>query len=233
MKWVPGECSLVKAHTADEIIVKACKLYIDLVHQIGLDNVILLNPFKEKGPVSVKLLDQRLQEILNPRLADEPVIKVWDIEFRKRDRVMQLRNTEEAKNGDVGYIQDIRKEAVQDDKSRAELACYIEFNGDGKLHRYTREGMGHMDLAYCSTVHKAQGSQYPVVISVVSHLHEVALRRNMVYTAFTRAQTAVFVVGELEALKKAIWNNKTIKRNTLLADRIHAYMVRYQQKKSA
>ena len=98
----------------------------------------------------------------------------------------------------------------------------IEFNGDGKRHDYTPEMMQDLDLAYCTTVHKSQGSEYQTVIMVVSEEHKVMLKRNIVYTGVTRAKQNVALIGQTEALNTAILNNQTDVRHTLLGDRLHA-----------
>lgn len=82
--------------------------------------------------------------------------------------------------------------------------------------------MQDLDLAYCTTVHKSQGSEYQTVIMVVSEEHKVMLKRNIIYTGVTRAKQNVALIGQTEALNTAILNNQTDVRHTLLGDRLHA-----------
>ena len=83
--------------------------------------------------------------------------------------------------------------------------------------------MKDVDLAYCCTVHKSQGSEHRIVIFVVSHEHENLLRRNLIYTAITRASDTVAIVGERDALNAGILNNTQQRRYSLLGDYLHLY----------
>lgn len=135
---------------------------------------------------------------------------------------MQTKNAEIAMNGDIGVIHEISKMPDPDDMNRWTYIASIEFNGDGKRHDYTPEMMQDLDLAYCTTVHKSQGSEYQTVIMVVSEEHKVMLKRNIIYTGVTRAKQNVALIGQTEALNTAILNNQTDVRHTLLGDRLHA-----------
>jgi exodeoxyribonuclease V alpha subunit len=216
--------------TPADIFKKACMFYVKCVKAYGLDNVILLNPFREKTELSVKAFNLQIQSILNPKKENDLFIKSRDIEFRIGDRVMQTKNTETAKNGDVGYIKDIIRKVDPDDPTKWLHVAMIEFNDDGIRHAYQADQMAEIDLAYCTTVHKAQGSEYETVIIVMSEIHEIALRRNLIYTAVTRAKKNVAIIGEESALVKAILNDKTDARHTLLADRLYALL---KQEKAA
>lgn len=150
-------------------------------------------------------------------------MRIHGIEFRRNDKVMQTRNTEIAMNGDIGYIQSIERCPDPDNPTEWTYIARIEFNGDGEIHEYTAEMMQDLDLAYCNTVHKAQGSEYLTVIMVVSGVHEIMLQRNVVYTAITRRQAECGHRrggGSIETA--AIRNDKSETRYTLLGDRLHS-----------
>lgn len=216
---------MIEAYREDDIFDKAVDMYVRSVKAYGIDNVVLLNPYKKQTTrLAVPVFNATIQNIINPVKPGQLTLKCGNTEFRVGDKVMQTRNTDMAKNGDVGYITEIQKSYDAEDSSSFQLVCIIEFNGDGIKSEYTLEDMMSIVLAYCSTVHKSQGSEYQTVILTMSHLHEYALRRNLVYTAITRATTNVAIIGEPETLQKAILNNKTDVRNTLLADRIHQSM---------
>ena len=204
------------------IFKKACSLYVKSVQKFGLDNVILLNPYRHKTDLNVDRFNLNLQHLLNPPIDGEYTMRVHVIEFRRNDKVMQTRNTEIAMNGDIGYIQSIERCPDPDNPTEWTYIARIEFNGDGEIHEYTAEMMQDLDLAYCNTVHKAQGSEYLTVIMVASSVHEIMLQRNVVYTAITRSKQNVAIVGEEEALKRAIRNDKSETRYTLLGDRLHS-----------
>lgn len=204
-----------------EVFQKACSLYIQAVKKLGLDNVILLNPYRTKSEISVKKFNLNLQYYVNPPVEGAMTMKIRDIEFRAGDKVMQTRNTDLALNGDIGYIREIIRKPNPDDPQQWAEYAVIEFNGDGILHEYGEEAMQDLDLAYCTTIHKAQGAEFQMVIMVVSSIHPMALRRNQVYTGITRAKEIVALVGEKSALKQAIANDQSDERYTLLADRLH------------
>ena len=126
------------------------------------------------------------------------------------------------KNGDTGYIRKIlRKEDALNPGSYT-TEVQIEFNGDGIIHTYGVDDMRSLDLAYCSTVHKAQGEEYGTVIVVLSTEHAAMMRRNLIYTAITRARTNVALIGEREALFMSVKDNRTEMRTSMLSQRIHA-----------
>ena len=135
---------------------------------------------------------------------------------------MQLKNTEEAKNGDVGYIRKIVQKPSSEDQNLLIQTALIEFNDDGKLFDYGVENLDHVDLAYCTTVHKSQGEEYQTVIMIVSKAHRAMLRRNLIYTGTTRSRQNVCYVGEPDALSLAIGNSRSEQRFSNLANRLYA-----------
>lgn len=195
-----------------------CELYEKSIRVKGASNVALLCPYRHKSALNVNRFNKLLQERINPASPTKNFAIFNSKLFREGDRVMQTKNTDFAKNGDIGVIHSISFEADKDDPNKKTDIVTIEFNDDGNLVRYDAEQMENVDLAYCTTVHKSQGSEYSIVIMVVSPEHKAMLRRNLVYTGITRAKDCVIMVGRVEALTKAILNNKTDKRYTMLGD---------------
>ena len=134
---------------------------------------------------------------------------------------MQNKNNAKASNGDIGFI---RKIEVND---KHETIVTIDFGTDRVLE-YGMEDMGNIEIAYATTIHKAQGSEYDVVIIPVIRSHAIMLRRNLVYTAITRAKRRVILVGEKGMLFMAIHKNDTGVRNTLLGERVNKYVTAYE-----
>lgn len=202
---------------------KACRLYLACVKRFGnMDDVILLNPQRNNTSLSVDAFNKELQHALNPPSKTKAEIQMASGQvFRVGDRVMQLKNRDVAKNGDVGYITAIYDFADPEDTSQTEKRIEIDFMGE--LVQYSLEDMKDVDLAYCATVHKVQGEEYKAIIIVMSESHPSMLKRNMLYTAVTRAKDVVMVVGQMSAVRKAIENVSSNQRMTLLADRLHAY----------
>lgn len=216
---------------AYHIVQKACTLYVKAVSTRGIDNVILLTPYRDKGYVSAKVFNKNLQRFLNPPKNGDMVFQSHGIEFRKGDKIMQMKNTSTAKNGDVGYITDICMCPASADSTDLVLCCKVKFNDE--TFTYTKKEMKDVDLAYCCTVHKSQGSEHCIVIFVVTQEHAILLRRNLIYTAVTRASDTVAIVGERDALNAGILNNTQQKRYSLLGDYLHLYGEKLRKMKEA
>lgn len=172
-----------------------------------LRDIQVLTPM-QKGDLGAKNLNKELQEVLNP---EKIKIIFGQTEYRLHDRVMQIRNNYEKKvfNGDIGTISGIDLDTKQ---------MMIDFSGDELVY-----DMGDLDelvLAYAVTIHKSQGSEYPVVITPLTMSHYMMLQRNLVYTAITRAEKLMILLGEKKALKRAISTNDVKKRNTTLKVRL-------------
>jgi len=130
---------------------------------------------------------------------------------------MQTKNNAKASNGDIGYIRKMGRNA------KNEMDVTIEFSGD-RIAEYGMEEMSHMELAYATTVHKAMGSEFDIVIMPILRSHYIMLNRNIVYTAITRAKEQVIPVGQKKTLIMAILKKATGKRNTQLGERIGKYL---------
>jgi len=200
------------------ILKDTCKFYLACVKKFGIDNVCLLTPLrKESDLLSVASFNKHLQPLLNPAFkGDTLTMEVHGTQFHKGDKVMQMRNTSNAKNGDIGYIKDICYKT--DEKGDFTTVCVNEF--EGKEVEYDKDNMRNVELAYASTIHKVQGSEYKTIIIVVSNTHKIALKSNLIYTAITRATDNVAIIGQKEALEYAICNDETDRRNTYLKQRL-------------
>lgn len=130
---------------------------------------------------------------------------------------MQTKNNDKASNGDIGYIRKMGR------NEKNEMMVTIAFSG-GRIAEYGMEEMSHIELAYATTVHKAMGSEFDIVIMPILRSHYIMLNRNIVYTAITRAKEQVIPVGQKKMLITAILKKTTGKRNTLLGERIGKYL---------
>ena len=139
--------------------------------------------------------------------------------FRVGDRIIQTRNNEDVSNGEVGIISRIY---TDDDGERLVDITLL----DGREVTYNDELMENVDLSYCITVHKSQGGEFSTVIIPLLKEHYVMLRRNLLYTAISRAKKKVILIGQRQAVYMAIHKNEVDKRNTVLADRITVYFDR-------
>lgn len=181
----------------------------DLPHE-GFDvlkDVQILSPM-HRFLCGVENLNLMLQEQLNPK-KNQDELKYSSQTFRVGDKVMHIRNNYQKNvfNGDIGFIQDVNNEKLTVD--------YFDH-----IVTYKKNELNELTLAYASSVHKSQGSEYKVVIIPLSTSHYIMLQRNLLYTAITRAKQKVIIIGSKKALMTAIQSNRTQKRYTLLAERL-------------
>lgn len=207
----------VKCQSQEEAADLICRIFCEQVSRHGIEKVQILSPFRSEGLASVDQLNAAIREMVNPVKDDTPDLKVGGRYFRLGDKVMQTKNNTKASNGDIGYI----RKMGRDEKN--EMRVTIEFAGD-RIAEYGMEEMSHIELAYATTVHKAMGSEFDIVILPVLRSHYIMLNRNIVYTAVTRAKEQVISVGQKKALIMAILKRTADKRNTLLGERIGKYL---------
>lgn len=161
-----------------------------------------------RGLLGVDNLNAELQKQLNP---GQDGLKFGNREIRINDKVMQIRNNydKEIYNGDIGVVSDIDRRAYR-----------ITVNFEGREIIYSREDMNELVLAFAISVHKSQGSEYQAVVIPLMTQHFIMLQRNLFYTALTRAKKLSCVIGSYKALHIAIKNDKPIKRNCLLKQKL-------------
>ena len=143
--------------------------------------------------------------------------------FRKGDRVLQLKNdyTKEVFNGDIGLITAVNIE------DRTQTVSF-----DGKEVEYESTELDELSLAYATTIHKSQGSEYSIVVIPVHFTNYVMLQRNLIYTAVTRAKKICILIGTRKALWYAVNQNTVTQRNTLLKERLQGKIVAVYQRKN-
>ncbi|MCF0215734.1 MAG: ATP-dependent RecD-like DNA helicase [Fibrobacteraceae bacterium] len=167
----------------------------------------ILTPMR-KGPMGIHELNGFLQDLLNP---DVPRQKILGMNFSVGDRVMQLKNNYDKVifNGDIGFVSRI-------DKAKQKVTIAYDLRNV----EYEFDEMDQVTLAYASTIHKSQGSEYPAVIVILDSSHYNMLQRNLIYTAVTRAKGHVWILSAPGAFHQAVRNNRTSRRYTKLTERI-------------
>lgn len=172
------------------------------------DKIQVLTPM-QRGIVGAANLNLSLQEALNP---SGPSLNRGGYTYRQADRVMQVRNNydKEVFNGDLGYVESVNTE---------DRTLTVDF--DGRSVEYDVTELDELTLAYATTIHKAQGSEYPIVVLPVLMTHYVMLQRNLIYTGITRAKKICVLIGTTKALACAIRNQAVLKRNTKLKERLN------------
>lgn len=172
-------------------------------------NIQVLTPM-QRGIVGAANLNMVLQEAINPT---GDCLSRSGYTYREGDKVMQIRNNydKDVFNGDIGFVCSI-------DIEDRELT--VDF--DGHQVTYEQSELDELVLAYATTIHKSQGSEYPIVVIPILMTHYVMLQRNLIYTGITRAKKVCVLVGTPKALGYAVRNMTVNKRNTKLSDRIKA-----------
>ena len=199
----------------------AADMILDIVAQripakFGYDadrDIQVLSPM-HRGAAGVSALNQRLQERLNPPDARKAESTHGSRVFRVGDHVMQIRNDYDRQvfNGDMGRV------AALDLEEHT-----LTVNFDGALVGYEFTQLDELVHAYAVSIHKSQGSEFPVVVIPILTQHYMMLQRNLLYTGVTRAQSLVVLVGNLRAIAIAVHNDKIAQRNTRLAERLLAW----------
>ena len=193
---------------AAETIVRLVKERLPRAYRESPDRIQVLTPM-QRGVVGAANLNLLLQQALNP---SGPSLGRGGYTYRQGDRVMQLRNNydKDVFNGDLGYIREVDTE---------ERTLKVDF--DGKWVEYDVTELDELTLAYATTIHKAQGSEYPIVVMPVLMTHFVMLQRNLIYTGITRAKKICVLLGAAKALAYAVRNVSVLKRNTRLKERLN------------
>ena len=215
------------ADSAAEAADKVAEYYKSFVDAYGVDNVQVLTPFRRKGEASVNALNDRLWEMVNPKSSIAKELKAGNALYREGDRIIHNKNKNDISNGDIGYITDIYQDEDGIDLMRLSFS-------DGRNVEYSADDADLIEHAYATTVHKSQGSEYKVVILPWLPMFYLMLRRNILYTAITRAKEKIVIVGSKKALYQAIHNTACDQRNTRLGERIvREYNALLTQKASA
>ena len=225
----------IEEEDPEEITELICSLIADRLPQHynyhPIDDIQLLSPMR-RGTLGTENLNKRLQEVLNAgytapathplekarfgarpykqtsRFGDQSATAGG---FRVGDKVMQIRNNYDYDvfNGDIGRVVAIE---------RLDKKVHIQY--PDKQVAYDTADLGELVLAYATTIHKAQGSEYPAVVIPLHTQHYLMLQRNLLYTGITRAKERVVVVGTKKALGICIRNNQVMQRNSYLAERL-------------
>ncbi|HHW57783.1 MAG TPA: ATP-dependent RecD-like DNA helicase [Clostridia bacterium] len=178
-----------------------------------LDNVQILTPMK-KTDIGTLELNRLIQERINPPHPQKEEIAYGSKIFRVGDKVMQTQNNYEKEifNGDTGYV----KRAYRDEEGLRHIV--VDFGT--QTVDLVEEELKDVIPAYAITIHKSQGSEYDTVIVVIAMNHYIMLKRNLLYTAVTRARNVVKIFGDMQALKIAINTINSSKRYTALKERL-------------
>ena len=165
-----------------------------------------------RGPAGIDQINQLMQDLINPSEKDQLVFEAPDCQYRQGDKVIHLVNDAESNvfNGDLGYITDLLPGKYTDSKQDE-----LTINFDGNEIIYPRSEWYKIRLAYAMSIHKSQGSEFPVVILPITRSSHRMLQRNLVYTAITRAKSKLILLGEKAAFDYAAKNTGTAREEDI------------------
>jgi exodeoxyribonuclease V alpha subunit len=209
-----ADLAFIVADSAEDCVRKVIQVCTELIPRgpgrlDPVADIQVMAPM-HKGVAGVANLNLQLQEALNGRARG---IRTPSGEFRAGDKVIQLRNNYDKNlfNGDIGAV-------TATDAGSGEVRASF----DGEPHTFTRGETGDLALAYAISIHKSQGSEYPVVVVALLKAHFMMLQRNLLYTAVTRGRSRVFIVGEPAAYAMAVRNGESKLRVTHLREKLAA-----------
>ncbi len=218
--FMPRENDEATAYT----VAQLCKTRLPKAYGADILRQTQIITPSRKGNSGTELLNERLQAVLNPPSSDKKEKKLRHVIFREGDKVMQIKNNYNIEwyrddhegigifNGDIGTIIEINPSAES-----------VTINFDDRIAKYDFTMMDEVEHGYAITVHKSQGSEYPVVIIPIYSYSNRLLTRNLLYTAVTRAQKMVILVGQEEVIHKMVDNNRQTMRYTSLCDMLSVY----------
>ncbi len=211
---------LVEADKQKDILARIT----EIAAKLSPEKVQVLTPVK-KGILGSANINEHLQQVFNPPEPDRPELVFGKRIYREGDRVMQIKNNYRLEykkkdgstgkgifNGETGIIAAVHSE----DEDRKITVCY----DDDRWVEYQYIQLDEIELAYAVTVHKSQGSEFPAVIMPATWFPPALATRNLLYTAVTRGQKQVIIVGRKDYVNAMIDNNQTGKRNSGLKDRL-------------
>lgn len=207
-----GDFYFVEAETPEQIMDKILTMVRERIPaRFGLDpvrDIQILTPMN-KSELGVNEMNRHLQEVLNPE--GRKAVERYGKAYRVGDKVLQLRNNyqKEVFNGDIGWIADL--DAVDQ---------MVSVDYDGRIVVYDYDELDELTLAFATTIHKSQGSEYPAVVIPLHTQHYVMLQRNLLYTGVTRGRKLVALVGSRKALFIAAQKQDTAYRYSLLRQRL-------------
>ena len=195
---------------AVEEIVRLVKGNLPRYYKIPASQIQVLTPM-QRGVAGAANLNLELQQALN---SEGVGLRRSGFIYRPEDKVMQIKNNydKDVFNGDIGVIRFVNRE---------DRTLSVDF--EGREITYEASELDELTLAYATTIHKSQGSEYPIVVMPVLMNHYVMLQRNLIYTGVTRAKRILVIVGTRKALAYAVRKVTVAERNSMLRERLAEY----------
>lgn len=206
VKFISGNSQLIK-----EYIIKIIQSFLDNGYE--QKDLQILAP-KYDGIIGIYALNDLLQNIFNPKTEEKKEYQSGRFIYRVGDKILQLKNQpdDDVYNGDIGILIDI----IKNEKGKT----YLIVDYEGTIVKYDSNTFSNITLGYCISVHKAQGSEYNVVIMPIDYEYGMMLRRKLIYTGITRTKKYLYLLGNVSVLKKGVELKENIKKNFTLKERI-------------
>ena len=214
------------AETLETLVDLVAKRLPDHYKMNPTVDIQVLTPSR-RGLCGVESINERLQRELNPPEFNKLEFKMRDKTFRDGDKVMQTKNNYDIElkggifdsvkgvfNGDIGYIKNVFPATRN-----------LEIDYDGRTAKYTYKEADEITHAYCTTIHKSQGSEFPIVVIPMASTPYMLLTRNILYTGITRGKSVVVLVGSLDIMRRMIRNTNERKRNSTLDHHLKKYNI--------
>lgn len=204
---VGDDLTFIKA-TPDQVVDNVLEI-TDTYQDLSYKEFQILCPMY-KTIAGIDEINRHVQNKVNPKTKNKKELQYGDVIFRENDKVLQLTNMpdENVYNGDIGIIKEI--------KTAPKKEIIIDF--DGNIVKYTPSNFNNFRLAYAISIHKAQGSEFDVVIIPIVRNFNKMLYRKLIYTAITRSKKKLYLIGDINALKYAVSNNNSDIRRTSIKD---------------
>jgi len=207
IRWI--DCSAIEVK----------QLILDIIDQ-GLQKGYTVSDIQVLAPMynrqaGIDALNHAVQKMVNPPSTDKSELQISYVTFREGDKILQLKNqpTDDVYNGDIGILIEVIH-AKNDENKQNRLV--VDF--DGRIVEYTSESFINITLAYCISIHKSQGSEYPIVILPVLNEQKIMLQRRLLYTAITRASKSLILIGEKSAFLYGLSRKDENPRKTCLLE---------------
>lgn len=187
------------------------------------DDIQVLSPMYN-GTAGIDVLNNALQELLNPPAQYKREVRSGYMTLREGDKILQLKNQPDdgVYNGDIGVLEEIIPAKETEDHK-----ITVVVNFQGILVEYKPDNFINITLAYCTSVHKSQGNEYPIVIMPFTSQHTIMLQRKLIYTAVTRARRALVLLGDPDAFTRGIGTLERHRRETTLVKMLKEVYARY------
>ena len=198
----------------DDAILQIIRNYIE--HGYTIDDIQVLAPMYRNSS-GINILNNKIQQLLNPPSDEKEDYRYGYHTFREGDKVLQLKNIVDLDvyNGDIGTILEI------DNTNKANISIMVDF--DGNIVEYTGENVSYLTFAYCISIHKSQGSEYPIVIMPIVKSSTFMLRKRLLYTAITRSKKNLLLVGDKDLFLNRIKRDDDHLRETTLVENLHLF----------